>query len=1097
MQKTFPRLIGLLLCVATAATLMVSASVHAAPVLPMQEHVVSGRVTSSDDQSGLPGVNIVVKGTTTGTVSDADGNYSLAVPSESSVLVFSAIGYATTELSVGQQSTLNIVMNVDVTSLSEVVVVGYGTVKKSDITGALSRVSAATIEERPVQNVLQALQGQAAGMNVSSNMRPGELPSVSIRGNRSINAQNGPLYVVDGIPLITAPDAGTPAALNDINPNDIASVEILKDASATAIYGSRGANGVILITTKKGTKGKVSINYNATVSVDTYKDLTDWMSGGQYFDRWRLSVINGRQYQPTTNTDLNQAPDIWYPDPVLDRTRIPGLSADSRAVDALMSGYKWVDQEAGVVAMRPTTQAEQDMGWPAEVPDYDSRRIKTYDWTDDATRTGITQTHQVSLTSGTDQSRLYLSLGYFDQKGVQVDQDFKRYNGLVSGEISPTKWITLGSNTGPKDLYSRALSQFPFLSPTDAEGEYIRFPQLNPDIFNPLIDIDQSRNERRAASLIGNVFGEVKIRPWLRYRVNFGIQYRDLRNGSSTGPQATPHISARANTAGYRTDETFSWLTENLIYIDKTFADDHTIGITLLQSAQKFRMEGVNAGANSTINEFADWYDLGANTLGRAFSYGSSFTENALMSYMARANYSFKDRYLLTASARFDGASVLAPGNKWDFFPSFALAWKMHEETFMSEIGWLDELKPRVGYGIVGNSSVVPYQSSGPLSRNMYVFGSTPAAGYLPQIARNPDLSWERTAEWNVGVDFSALRGRINGSVEVYKANTTDLLFERTLPAISGYVKKLENVGETQNKGIEITLSGTPVERGDFSWTVDLNWSSNKEEVLELMNGKEDMLNDRLFIGEPIRPYYHLEYDRIWTNSEADLEEMAKYRANGFQVYPGTIKAVDRLTVDTDGDGKNDAPDYRIDAQDYKVLGSDRPKWTGGITNTFRYKNWELSSFIYARVGQSYFGGYPNSFGGRNPNGRVENDVWSFTNTDARWPMPTTASVFAPTGAMQYNDGSFAIVRNISLSYTLPDELLDKIFLKNVQLNVQVLNPFFLYGGDIVKLGINPDDATNWNNASLSGQLNAAPLGGMNTNNILNQSWVFGLRAGF
>ena len=1113
MQKQLLPLVRLLSCVATVVVFVFASSFVDAK--PFQDRVIQGRVTSSDDQSGIPGVNIVVKGTTSGTVSDAEGNYTLSVSGSDAVLVFSAIGYSTQEVTVGGQTTIDIVLGVDVTSLSEVVVVGYGTVKKSDVTGSLSRVTSATIEERPVQNVLQALQGQAAGMNVSSNMRPGELPSVNIRGNRSINGPNGPLYVVDGIPLVTAPNSGTPSALNDIHPNDIASVEVLKDASATAIYGSRGANGVILITTKKGEKGKVSVNYNATVSIDSYKELTDWMSAGQYFDRWRLAVMNGRQYQTPANGDLTQAPDIWYPDPELDKTKIPGLSADTRAIEALMSGYKWEDYEAGIVAMRPTTEAEQEMGWPAEVPDYDSRRIKTYDWTDDAIQKGITQNHQISLSSGTEQSKLYLSLGYYNQKGIQVDQGYKRYNGLISGELSPTKWFTLGSslnaafstqdfgihppntsNPGPKDLYSRAVSQFPFLSPRDANGEYIRSPQLNLDVFNPLIDIDQAKNERRATSLIGSMFAEVKFMPWLKYRFNFGVQYRDFRTGAFTGPLATPHISARANTASYSTEESFSWVAENLLYFDKSFGPDHVVGVTLLQSAQNFRREGVNAGAASTVNEYAYWYDLGANILGRANSYGSQFTENSLMSFMARANYTFRDKYLLTGSARMDGASVLAPGNKWDFFPSFALAWKMQEESFMHGIGWIDELKPRVGFGVVGNSSVEPYQSSGLLSRNMYTFGANATAGYLPQIAPNPNLSWEKTTQWNLGVDVSTLRGRVSGSIELYKANTQDLLFERVLPAVSGYVRKLENVGETQNKGIEITISGRAIDKADFSWQIDLNWSSNREEIVELINGKNDMLAQRWFIGQPTQVYYQYKYDRIWTDSEEDQAEMAKYRANGVQVYPGTIKVVDRETVDTNGDGKGDAKDYKIDASDFYIRGTDRPKWSGGITNTFRYKNWELSSFIYARVGQTYFGGYPNSFGGRNPNGRVENDVWSYKNQDARWPMPTTASVWAPTAAMQFNNGSFAVVRNISLSYFVPDTFSSKIFLKNLSLNVQVLNPFFLYGGDVVKLGLNPDDTTNWNSQSLANQPNAAPLGGMNTNNVLNQSWVFGLRAG-
>ncbi|HEY3406331.1 MAG TPA: TonB-dependent receptor [Ohtaekwangia sp.] len=1118
MRRTLSKLSRLLPCILVGVILLTQPYRVSGLEHIMQARTITGRVISSDDQQGFPGVNILVKGSTTGTVTDAEGNYSIEVPSGEAVLVYSAIGYATAERLVGVQSAIDITLEVDVTSLAEVVVVGYGTVKKSDITGALSRVTAETLEERPVPNVLQALQGQAAGVNVSSNMRPGELPNVTIRGNHSINGPTGPLYVVDGIPLITAPNSlNSPASLNDINPNDIASVEILKDASATAIYGSRGANGVVLITTKKGSQGKVSINYNATVSLDSYKSLTNWMDGGEYFDRWRLALMNGRLYQTTTNTSLDQPADIWYPDPVLDRTKIPGLNSDPRAIEALMAGYEWEDYGAGIVAMRPTTQAEKDLGWPDEVPIYNSDNVKNYNWEKDAVRQGVTQNHQISLSSGTEQSKVYLSLGYLNQVGVQKDQDFERFNALLSGEVTPTKWFTLGtsintafsvqnfgihapntSNTGAKDLYSRAMAQFPFLSPTDDNGNDVRSPQLNINLWNPLIDIDQSINERRSTSLLGNMFAEIKFMPWLKYRINFGAQYRDFRRGAWTGPLATAHLGGRPNTSSYNDEETFSWVVENLLYFDKTFATDHVVGVTLLQSAQKFRTENVGAGSINNVNELAYWYDLGANTLGRANTYGSGYSENTLMSFMARANYAYKDKYLLTASARYDGASVLAPGNKWDFFSSFALAWKMHEENFMSGLGWLDEFKPRLGYGVVGNSSIEPYTSSGPLSRNMYAFGSTAAAGYLPQIVRNPDLSWERTAQWNAGIDFAALKGRVSGSVELYKANTTGLLFPRILPGVTGYVEKWENIGEIQNKGVEITLSGVAVQRSDFSWTVDVNWSSNREEILELMNGKQDIIPSALFIGEPTQVYYQLDHDGIWTNSAEDMEEMAKFRANGFNYFPGTVKVVDQITVDTDGDGVKDARDYRITGDDYVVRGTNRPKWTGGITNTFRYKNWELSSFIYTRVGQTYFGGYPNSYGGTNPNGRVENDVWSFTNQDGRWPMPNASTgISNVTSAMQYNNGSFAIVRNISLSYSVPSEFLSKIFLKNLQLNVQVLNPFFLYGGDVVKLGLNPDDNTNWDVASQANTITASPLGGMNTNTVLSQSWVFGLRAGF
>ncbi|MGB3006898.1 MAG: TonB-dependent receptor, partial [Chitinophagaceae bacterium] len=1019
---------------------------------------ITGTVT--DDRAiGLAGVSIQVKGTLNFTSTKVDGTYSIVVPNNNSVLVFTFAGLVGQEVTVNNRTVINITMSPDTKAMEEVVVIGYGTIKKSDVTGALTSVSAKTIQERPVTNVLQALQGKAAGLNVATNIKPGELPAVRIRGNRSISTSNEPLYVVDGIPIVSALGV-TSFSLNDISPNDIASVEILKDASATAIYGSRGSNGVILISTKKGAKGKVSINYNSTFSFDKYKSLTEWMSGGEWIDRWREALINGRNYQTTTNANLNVAPNIGYPDPFLDRNKM-GLASDLVALAGVWQGYEWVDY--GVTPkMRATTAEEQALGWPSMVPVYNSKNIRNYDWINDAVRTGINQNHQISLSSGNETSRLYLSLGYNNQTGVQKDQDFERFNININGDVTATKWMTLGisvmgslsnqnfginanqGNTGTKDLYGRAADQFRFAVPKNDAGVFIRNPGGNLTLWNPIIDIDQSINERRSSSIMTNVFSELKFTPWLKYRVNFGAQLRNFRSGAWTGPNATSHLNAKPNTAGYSRDENFSWVVENLLYFDKTFAKDHRVGVTLLQSSQKSRRENTATNVSSTIVPVSMWYDLAANTIGRPDGYSTGFTENTLSSFMGRVNYTLFDKYLLTASGRFDGASVLAPGHKWDFFPSFALAWKLHDEKFLSDVSWINELKPRFGFGVTGNSSVNPYLSTGPLSRNPYIFGTLPGIGYLPQLVANPELGWEQTAQLNYGLDFSLFKRRVSGSIEYYKATTTELLYLKTLPAVSGFVNKWENIGKTLNKGLEITLSTINMEKKNFSWSSEINFTTNKEEIVELLNGKEDILGQRLFIGQPINVFYHYDNAGIWGNSTKDLEEMAKFNAapGNHKFYPGTIKVVDQNG------------DYRINASDYVVRGNPRPKWTGGITNTFKYKSWTLSSFIYARIGQTYFGGYPNSYGGTFPNGRVENDMWSWTNTEGRWPMPINGSTvdnFTP--AMQYNNGSFVSVRNISLTYDLPANLIKKASMKNCQVNVQVLNPF-IFGGDIVKMGL-------------------------------------------
>ncbi|MCH7413141.1 TonB-dependent receptor [Belliella sp. R4-6] len=1068
---------------------------HASNIEEVRDVTITGVVTDKEDGVTLPGVNVVIKGTTNGTVTDIEGVYSITVPNNDAVLVFSSIGYVTQEMRVGSTNTINIELSQDLQQLGEVVVVGYGSQKKSDLTGAITSVGTRELEERPIANISQALQGNAAGVHVTTNMRPGELPAVRIRGNRSINASNEPLYVVDGIPIVSQLGVSS-FSLNDISPNDIESIEVLKDASATAIYGSRGANGVILVTTKKGQKGQIKVNYSATVSMDSYRNLTDWMNGGQYVDLWRQSLINGRLYGDANNENLNERAQPWYPDPFLDQ-QVMGLGQDPIARDMVWQGYEW--EEFGVTPRtRPTTAEERALGWPDQVPIYNSNNVGNHNWQDDVTRQGITNIHQLSLSSGTENSRLYLSLGYHNQTGVQKDQDFERFTLNINGDVTPTKWLTVGSsvlgsfstqnygfmgpntsNTGSKDLFSRANNQFPYAVPRTPEGELIPNPGGNLNLWNPLMDIDQSLNERRTTSILANIFSEVTFTPWLKYRVNFGGQIRNFRNGSWTGPNSSNHLNLRPNTAGMSKDENFSWVAENLLFADKTFGD-HVFGFTLLQSSQYSRREGMGMSVSNIVIPASQWYSLNSNTVGRPDSYGSSFTENTLQSWMLRVNYSLKDKYLLTASGRYDGSSVLAPGNKWDFFPSFSAAWKMQEEGFLRDVDWIYELKPRFGFGVTGNSAVNPYTTTGPLSQNPYVFGSDAAIGFLPQLVQNPDLGWEKTTQWNAGLDFGLFDGRLSGALEVYDMTTRGLIFGRSVPAVTGYVQKFENIGSTRNRGIELTLSTINLERNGFTWQTDFNFGANREQILELVNGAEDMIANNLFIGYPIHSFFDYRHEGIWQNTPEDLEQMALFNANGHNFYPGTVKVVDQNG------------DFRIDGDDRVVVGTRQPRWTGGITNNFNYKNWTLSVMAYGRFGQTYFGGYP-SMGGTFPNGRVENDRWSFDNPGGRWPMPTIgANVENIANPMQFNNGSFVTVRHISLAYDFPIQYIEKLGMSNLQMNMQIVNPF-IFGGDVVRWGINPDDDTAWENRNASGD----PLGGMNNNTILPQSLVFTLRAGF
>ena len=1061
-----------------------------------QQIEVSGTVVDADGNS-LPGVNIIEKGTDNGTISDMDGRYTIIVAGPDATLVFSFVGYLQEEMMVGSNTTIDVTMIEDILRLDEVVVIGYGTVKKSDVTGSLASVTSETIQERPVQNVIQAMQGKAAGVDVVSNIRPGEVATVVVRGNKSLTAtedEKAPLYVIDGIIHMGR-------NLNDINPSDIESMEILKDASATAIYGFRGANGVILITTKKGSEGKVSINYDGALSFDRINSVTEWAEAGHALDRKRLAAINGGTYF------------ALYPNPAMDIIRYG--NSDYWTINAIRQAYEWEDPGTYTTpVMRPTTQEEKDKGWPDEVPVYNSANIPTTDWVDLLTQTSATENHNLSVSSGTETSRIYFSVGYLNNKGTQKNQSYKRFTTKLNGDVSPVKWITVGTSlslsrseqqygtinrtgsaTGAKDLYGMALSQYLMAQPYDTSGLLIDYPGNNKaaPVWNPLIDIDNSEDQRMATNIQTNFYGEVSFTPWLKYRMNFGAGMRNERKGTWEGRESTRRrlASPRTAAAAYETDEDFQYMIENLLYFDKSIGI-HTFGATVMQSAGHNRHEESNLAASGIINDAPKWYDLYANLSGSPDSYSTAFREWSVLSYMGRVNYSLMNRYLLTASGRYDGASMLAPGHKWDFFPSFALAWKMQEEEFMKSLDWISELKLRLGYGVTGNSSVPPYGTSGPLTQYNYVFNSVVATGYIPKDMSNPELGWEKTKQTNVGLDFAFLRNRITGTIDVYQSNIYDLLLEQEIPAITGFTRITANIGKMKNKGVELTLSTVNIRTRDFSWETDLNWSTNKEEIVELVQGKEDMLAQGLngagwLIGQPANIFRTYEVGGLWQDTPADSIEIANWQVNGYYFAPGQYKPVEQ--------NKN----YMLEDDDKVVRGTVNPKWMGGLTNRFKYKGFELSSFIYARIGQKYFANlHPGGTGGDSYVGytRYEDpsNFWSEENPGAKYPEATTETAYSNgdvNRATYINDGSFVIVRNISLSYNLPQAILSRVKINNLQVYVQALNPF-LFGGEVVKAGYNPDDPNAWNNVNTIGE----PVGGTNNNTVILKSWVFGLRIG-
>lgn len=1077
-----------------------------------QGRMVRGRVTTADDGMGFPGVNIIVKGTTDGTVTDSDGNYALQVTAADAVLVFSSIGYKTTEVAVEGRSTIDLVMEPDVTSLSEVVVVGYGTVRKSDVTGALSSVTAEQLTSVPVQSISQALQGRAAGVDVSqTSFRPGDNPTIRIRGNRSLIGGNDPLIVVDGIPL---PEG---SGLNDFNPNDVESIEVLKDASSAAIYGSRGANGVILVTTKKGKAGKAKITYDAFYGVSSPLAEIEMRSGGQHAELRREALRNNNG--------------LVYPFPWADvEADFAAFSGqDVEVWNSVADGYEWQDRENRIPVMRSATAEERatfeeyyqqyEYRYPAatrsagvqaqmdklrgmlddpnfQIPVYDAGRVRNTDWGDLALQTGRKQSHQFSVSGGTENVGLYFGAGYYKEEGIQKTQDFERYNVKLGIDYQAAKILKIGGTiTGTMStqeygspLYFRAIGQNPLAIPYDEEGNVILQPGGDPLVFSPLNEINDFIDDRRISRIFGSYYADLTILPGLRYRLNLGTDYKHYRRGQYQGA-LTSDRRGGTSWGNYYQDQRFTYVMENLIFYDKEIGNDHRINVTALYSLQDDRFESSGVSVSNLPYESQQYYNLGSTNASSPDGFSSDYSKKTFLSYMARVNYSFMDKYLLTVTGRYDGLSPLAPGNKWGFFPSASLAWKIHQENLIANTGLFDELKLRVGYGEVGNAAVTTYIVPGRLDKVPYVWGENAAWGFVPRLVPNPKLKWEGTRSINIGLDYGILRGRVSGSIEAYEQTTDDLLMWRQLPTASGFSVSMENIGKVRNRGIEASLSSINVDASNgFQWRTDLIFSRNREEILELYGGTNDDVGNRWFIGHPITTYFDWEPLGVWQTSE--VEEAKQYGA-----IPGKGKIKDQLTVDTNGDGTPDATDGAINAEDRVIRGSNVPRWTGSMVNTFSFRGLELSFMLYTRQGSMIGSGYYRpALAGRYPEPAFV-DYWTPTNPTNMYPRPTTDQerIDYPE-AYLYRDGSFVKMRNITLAYAFPADMISRFRMSNLRVYVTAYNPFLW-------TKFEAGDPEFYANSTRLDRGLSLPITNVNDqligNNLSEKSIVFGLTVGF
>lgn len=925
---------------------------------------VTGRVADARNNP-LPNVTVQEKGTSNGTSTKEGGTFSLKVSSESAVLVVSSVGFTQQEVPVNGRHTIDIVLQDNVADLNQVIVVGYGTQKRSDVTGSVASVPKSRLSDIPVTNILHAMEGSVAGVGITQNSAvPGRAATVQIRGINSITANNSPLIVVDGLPL--SQDAST----NDINPNDIASIEILKDASAVAIYGVRGSNGVILITTKRGGSGKAVVRFNTYAGIEKLGHVLEPSSPEAYVQKWA-------DYKKQT-----------------------GKSSDTTILPNVFERNNYYAGAAPV------------------------------DWLDLVTQTGLMQDHNLSVSGGTKDVKYYISGEYMKQKGVIKGYQYQRASVRSNLDINVTDYLSVGTSLfyannnydGGRANFFFGPKMSPYGSVYKANGDYEIFPMYAEQLYvSPLIGLTSDRTDR-SQNFNGNGYAELKFGGALK-----GLKFR-LNGGYSLIPvrKATYDGRANNNNTGSATtlySESKNWIIENVLSYAKDW-DKHHLDFTGLYSAQQKDYFAMAENASGFFNDQLGFYNIGG---GSSVSPGTIFTNDrgtftgtyrdvkTNLSQMGRINYSYDSRYLFTVTARRDGSSVFgANTDKYGLFPSVAVGWNISNESFLQPVTFIDNMKLRASYGKTGNEAININGTITSANTVRYPFNGNSTIGTLANYLGNPDLHWETTKGLNLGLDFSVLKNRISGTIDFYRTQTKDLLLKRNIPNVSGYTFILDNVGKTQNTGIEITLTTQNIKTEDFRWESNINFSSYKNKIVDIYGDGKDDITNKWFIGHPVKVIYDYKMVGVWQEGEnnANWDASAK---------PGYLKFADL----SGPDGK---PDGKIDDKDMVIQGSPLPDWTGGITNTFHYKNFHLNIFIQTVQGvlrnntdlyyadEAWRLNLPKEIG-----------YWTAENKSQTRPSLDPNARAAARGYAYPADGSFTRIKDVTLSYTMPQTLLDKL----------------------------------------------------------------------
>lgn len=971
---------------------------------------VSGTVTSADNREPLPGVSVVMKGSNTGTITDAEGRYQISVPDAGQVLVFSFVGYLSEETTIGNRAQIDVNLKADIKALNEVVVVGYGTQKRGDITGAVASVSAKDIAGLPTPSLDGALTAKMPGVYVAQTTgTPGGGLSVRVRGTGSIGAGNEPLYVIDGFP-VTANYSQTSNPLNSLNPNDIESVEILKDASSTAIYGSRGSNGVVLVTTKSGKSGKMRVDVDAYTGVQNVTKYLDLMNARE-FGRYIVDTRNNAWVDIGGNiSDPNSARSVIY-------QILPALQNP----DALGEGT---------------------------------------DWQREIYRQAPTHNFQLTLSGGNDKIKYMTSGGYYKQDGIVINSGFERYSFRVNLEAQASRRFKMGLNLTPAYTIS---------NPTNSEGHWAaggivlsaltmapHLPVYNPDgtyttglnlgngfssIENPVKLAKERTNRVNELRLLGTVFGEFKILDNLTYKLLLGTDLRSS-NQNTFRPSIVgldgavpPVIPSGTN----ETNSSYNWLVEHTLNFNKSW-EKHDFSLLGGFTAQKVHSDLARIASTNFPNDLVETLNAGIVS-----SASTTAEEWALLSFLARANYSYASKYLLTATIRRDGSSRFGENNKWGVFPSVSAGWRISEEAFMKNISVVNELKIRASYGHTGNNFIGNYDHIGLTTKRNYVFGGsggTVVNGLGPMRISNPNLSWEKNKQVDIGLELGILQNRIFLVADYYKKITSDLLLNVPTPSLTGYTVARQNIGKIENKGLELGLTTRNLEK-KLKWSTDLNISFNKNKVLSLgpsgepLYGNYQVTSSHITqIGKPMGNFYGYQATGVFQTQE-EIDNNPSFADS----KPGHLRF-----QDVNGDGK-------LSSDDRTILGNPQPDFIYGITNNFSFKGFDLTVLLQGvqgneimHLGRRFYANYAGTANGL----KEMNNGWKSPQDPGDGKTPrvnrdlnrySSSNASANISSIIIEDGSFLRIRNISLGYNLPPSFLERIRMRTMRLYVNLQNP--------------------------------------------------------